>query len=460
MPRPGDHGRGPSPARRASLVVLLAFSLLAFGLALAWVSRLDVVLPLMGHRTLAAADSLLEGRGLMLPSGQVFARRAPLHPVFLAGLQALGLGPGHALRVLSSLIFALSFLGWMALARTLRLRWPAALALLALGFAPSYFFLRINTAEALAIAASLFAINALAVYMGGGPRLQLLVCLAACAVASAGHYIAIFTLLPLVGLALAVGPALQARRRLGDLLSFLGIACLPIGLWLLRNWKLTGFLSGMSRSEARGELGEHSWLFHLGGLVKTAYWDLFACRGFGLPEVVYDGAEVPRGALAPLAAVLVMAPLGLALWRTRGAVRDYLTSEVRARSAAGHAWILSAGYVAWYSAVLLFLWTFGNNDRIQTRYVAPVYPFLLLALFLVPTALRRARGRAWELWAALLAVLTLAVVQTSKSLAVMRPEPAATLIREVWREGRRDRGQPTKTREERGESGERSTIRE
>jgi hypothetical protein len=390
----------------------------------------------MARGSFAPAQNLQAGKGLQSKPRKPYARRAPLYPVLLAGLGKLGLAPRQAVDVCSCAAFALSFAAVYALATTLGASGLLTLLLWA-GFAPPVFLLRIGMIDALVMACTVLAMAALARYLHSGSGRALLASLAASAVAGAGYYLAVLTWLPVLGLALLLNPKASGRRRLRDVLAYAAIACLPIGLWLLRNLQRTGHLTGMDRSGSRTRMDtdEMTLGFHFEGLWRTVQVDWWSPKALGLTPLLYKNLAEPwpdwgrwlaLGSVLLLAAVVLLGSDGwLGWWRDQA--RETRLQRI--------ACCLAFSYVLWYFAALLVIWVSTNNDPLSIRFVAPVYPVLLGLLVAGLTVLRGARLQALCRGALLLVLLTLAVVQIPKTWELWQAKPAKTLMRADWMEG-------------------------
>ncbi|HMB69208.1 MAG TPA: hypothetical protein VKU85_07840, partial [bacterium] len=83
-----------------------------------------------------------------------------------------------------------------------------------------------------------------------------------------------------------------------------------------------------------------------------------------------------------------------------------------------------------HAAALLVLWTVGNNDPIHTRFVAPLYPGLVLLLFAGREAAAQRGIRTAA--AALTAVAVLAgAVNLDKSVLLLGDSPPDAVIKKT-----------------------------
>jgi len=222
----------------------------------------------------------------------------------------------------------------------------------------------------------------------------------------------------------------EGRRRLVDLAVFVPVACAPAAAWSVRNRLLTGFLTGMSRTEVREEIGDTGLVTHVTGLVKAGALDLFGVRAMGVRTLVYgDGLPHAVATFATLGlGILLLVALAVTV---RGGGRT--TPREPADGDVARGTFLVRAWAIVYSAGLVILWTVGNNDPIHTRFAAPLYWSLVLLVFL---AHGRARGtpagRRATVLAGALGLLVVAV-NLDKSIRLLGDRADPNLIKTTLR---------------------------
>jgi len=405
-----------------------AFALGVGALLVVWSASIPTLLPPITGDVVATAGSLLRGQGFEVTPDRLFVTRPPLHPVILAALGGIGLSPRRALVLQGAAAFSATLLGLVALCRAALI--PAAWPLLALGavFAPSYFLLRAGFPDAILIAASLFAVAAL-VRHAAEPSVAALAAVVVSTLICVGmSFFALFTVFPLATGGLLLCPGRSLRRRSVEALGLAVGVVASVGVWVARSWYLTGHLSGMSRTADRGLMSKMGFIDHLGQLAKTAIVDLVDPRAMGISPVT--SALAPDSA-SVLAGVLVFAALAVPVVAGRSSLGAHLRRCARERSATGYAWALVGAYCVIYLVGLLAVWTFTNNDPIQTRYLAPVYPFLMVLGALVVLGLgERPASRRWR-GLVLALVVGFALVQAWKVVGIMEDRPSRSLL-PIW----------------------------
>jgi 4-amino-4-deoxy-L-arabinose transferase-like glycosyltransferase len=400
----------------------------AFLAAYAWLRDAAILLQHQGSQLVRAAHSVREGAGLMVSASEPLARYGPLYALLLAPLDALGLSVGGAAYLLNCLAWAACFPLLAALGRELGARSSAPLLALWASFAPGLYLVRAVRPDLLPVALSLAAALALLRRAREGGRHGPWIIGLACGLAGLARYMACFTLLPVMVVGVWLTPAVDRRRRWLDTAIALALGAGPMVAWAARNLLLTGYATGMSRSEPREVWGEAHTLFeNLGLLARTLVLDGFSWAGLGVR--LWEG-ERPGVALAFVGAASSAALLATAAAAVRG--RGGEAREGRDHAAERRAVTLCLGFIGCYLGMLLLLWTLGNNDPINTRYVAPVYPFLLA---LAARVLARARDlpARWPGAAAAVGLLLVAAPNAVKSVRLLLPDPGPQLIEvRVW----------------------------
>jgi hypothetical protein len=118
----------------------------------------------------------------------------------------------------------------------------------------------------------------------------------------------------------------------------------------------------------------------------------------------------------------------VAVWSRREALRIRLIQQVRERGEIGRGLTLIGTYVSCYLLALLVLWSIGNNDPINTRFVAPVYPFAIALGLWLHSSMGEPKQARWPRVALLIVVLAIAAPNTVKSLKLLGESPGEQLI--------------------------------
>lgn len=216
-------------------------------------------------------------------------------------------------------------------------------------------------------------------------------------------YFSPFWPLPLAGLRLMTVKGAPMRRRLAHTAVFLATALVPVALWMLYAWHETGFLTGMDRRAPRLGRQGTTLYWNVVFVLRTLVLDLFSPETSATRTAVFvDGR--------PSAAEVVLLLLGGAaivasVWtesRRRGEMAP------GGRAAETLPWLIA--FTVTYLVALVTLWTLGNNDPIYTRFLYPLYPFVILLAFAVYRRIRE-RGVSvlvrlpwWGLYAGVLGV--------------------------------------------------------
>jgi 4-amino-4-deoxy-L-arabinose transferase-like glycosyltransferase len=407
-----------------------AAALAVFAASFVWLQGGAILFTPQSLSYVVAAGALLEGRGLAIAPGTPLANFGPLYALLLAVGRVLGLGVVPSAYLVNCAVLAGSLLAIRALGRRLRLPAPGWLAAGFGVWAANWTLLRAARPDLLVVGLSLAAVAAVLRYRDGGEMRALLAAAALASLAALGRYMAAFTLLPVLLAAVWLfAGADPPRRRLRHAALFALLAAGPVASWMARNWALTGFVTGMSRTGERAQAAGTSLAGNLAGFSRTLALDVFGVGAMGVRPLVYDGVAPPHPGLGAALALVCAALLALAVvtgWRARR------RGEADAAAAPGldrSGLALVAACGGWYCVALVVLWTVGNNDPIDTRYVAPAEPYLLVAGFAGFAALRGSAPRSpWPRRALLLAGLALLLVQLHKSAGLLQAQPDPALL--------------------------------
>jgi hypothetical protein len=290
----------------------------------------------------------------------------PLYPSVLWGVGRLGV-PAHTINALLFLVtVVLLYPVGRRVAPAVDPAWTVALYAAATFNA---FNLNQLVAEALLIPLALGILAATARCLDGGRvRDHVLLC-ALLAAACLTRYFALAWLAPLVGLSLARYGMRPLRKRILRAAAVVGVACAPAALWMLHARATTGFLTGMERFSPRGFSAQTSPIGNLAYTARTLFADFFA------PDLDASHAALAAGSESPLGIAIAVTALGLGIWCARAVLRARRRAGPRTRDAQT---LLLTGLSIGYVAVLLLVWTVGNNDPIYSRFLYPCYVFFLL----------------------------------------------------------------------------------
>ncbi|HEX9724895.1 MAG TPA: hypothetical protein VGC53_11505 [Vicinamibacteria bacterium] len=308
----------------------------------------------------------------------------PLYPMALRMAGDVGI----PLRRVNQLLFyvTLAWMLWFVRRRLPDIHWWWPLLLFSLA-SFNYSNMYQYVPEILFVPLSLLVFSALLGYLER-PSIPTLAALSlGCAAACLTKYIGLFWLVPIGAAHVLLADPSAGRRRILHACAFCLISVLPVGLWMGYQYRRTGYLTGIDRFEPRApsaELGElTSFGSNLWLTMKTALVDFFSIFQ-NADHATINHAYRPdwtQYAFAGTTLAIVLVNRGLFRRLFDGGRHDW-------RKIAGG---LAVGYVV----VLIALWTVGNNDPIYTRFVYPVYPFLVLLGFAAYSAARAREGVAW-----------------------------------------------------------------
>ena len=386
-PGPGARARGAGSGAgsgKGALAVAVIAGALAAGLVLARQATYGVGLDWDGLNYIVVARHLLAGEGFTDHDGGPFTLWTPLYPALLA---ALGFGrfdpyavagPLGALSFGLAVFFTARFLGDRLGSPFLR-AWAPLAAALSLPLAEVSWFARSESPFLLFTTLALLRIEAV---LRAGRRADLLAAGAFAALALLARYMGVAVVAAGGGLLLFAGAGAALGERLRRALVFCGIAGLPMGLWLARNFLLVGTLTGHRRPVDYSPLG---LLRDIGEGV--AGW---GAADFGTA----DFGTWPYLLLGAASAVVVGA------WGARRPARGGEGGADRARGLLPAA--VFGGYSLAYLALLYAALLLGNSwNGVEWRYLTPVYlPLLVTAAVLLDRApasrgLRVLRGGAF-----------------------------------------------------------------
>jgi hypothetical protein len=308
---------------------------------------------------LSAARNLLCGRGYTCYDGSPYAAWPPLFPTLLAGLGLLGVEPAVGARLLNALAFgAVVALSGHLFLRSLR---SPALAVIASAAVAVFFpMLRISsmawTEPVFLLLVLLFAYQARAFQQR--PRLRSLVLLAVlAALCSLQRYTGVALIMAGFVLVCFAPRGTGASGRAKAMACYTVIACMPLALWMGRNYALTSMFTGHPRISSIYSLGQN--------VIDAAD----TATAWFVPDLI---ALDMRGPLVALLALLVLAVLALRLY-------DMPSGTGPARGVVAAAGVV----IAIYLPLILYTHQVGVRDEIMNdRYLAPVSILVLWCLFL------------------------------------------------------------------------------
>ena len=422
-PAPADSRRSfrTTAVRGVLSLVLVVLLFVAF-------SDGAVQLSPQGNQFIRSAYSLIQDGELELLNDRPLAFFPPLYAFLLAGLGALGLAPIPAIVLINGVVMAGGFWAFRALADRMGLRSGLAATALYAVLASNVYCFRMARPDAIVPVLALATMLALAAHAERGRRRYLVLAAVAAGLAALTRYMGLFTVVPLGIAGVLLAPGRPARRG-RDLALFLPVAVGPIAVWLLRNWARTGYATGMSRTTFREEAAGTGLVGNIVALGHTAGLDLFGPRVMGVRLLVHEGGHVPLPALTwTVTGVAIVLLAVAAITAARGGGRG--APDRPDKASASYARKLVAWFAGIHAAALLVLWTVGNNDPIHTRFVAPLYPGLVLLLFAGREAAAQRGIRTAA--AALTAVAVLAgAVNLDKSVLLLGDSPPDAVIKKT-----------------------------
>ena len=357
--------------------LLAAIGVLGAILVLLRTTPYGVVLGVDAAKYVSTAHSLLAGDGFVMHYGDPYYREGmPGLPLALALIGLFGPDPLDAVGYLHAAAFGLTVLVVAAWVRSRTgSRFLAVWAGLACALSPLGGLFSSAMTDPLFICFAVLSLFALDRYLGGGGRSLLLAAAVCAALACATRYLGIALVASAVPLLLlaerrGVRPAV---RGVANAAIFAAVALAPLGVWALYNFAMAGSSvyrftpTGWDTSAALHRItGEFArWTLGDGGYAR-----LRAVAG-ALPGEALPGAD---GASA--AGVLLQAAVPLAAAACAAAAVAFLRR--RGRGPGGLA--VPAAFAAVYLPAVLFTnWYLDFNLSAQPRYLAPLYPPLLVA---------------------------------------------------------------------------------
>ncbi len=397
-----------------------------------WLYPAPVLLSHQGRQSLLTARSLNAGYGFEVTPEIPFAKFGPLYPLLLALLGRLGLEVGPAVHLINCAAFSGALFGLYALCRLLGVRRPAVTLVLWGLLAANYLLLRSARPDLIVVCAATAALVALAIYAQRHSMGALLAAAVCCSIAATSRYVAVLALLPMILVALWLA-GVSWRTRIRDLAIFGSIGAGPVLLWMARNYHVTGFLTGMSRTKVRRVAPDEFGMWEqLQGMASTIWIDFFSPNTIGLRRVVYRGERLDYQAVMIGTALIALGAAAGLVWFRRRELATFFSAQVQQRTIAFHALVLVAGYVALYTLVLIVVWGLSNNDPVHTRYISPIYGQMIALAALVFTVATAGGPRRLRLLPALIFLLVAAanLPKTAQLLGHERPPRSLVTVQE------------------------------
>lgn len=354
---------------------------------------------------IAAAEGLLDGRGMVTSRGEPFVLWPPLYPLLLAAAKALGAGflaTARALAVLSA--FAIVALQTRLVERWTGSRWLAAASGALLVVSPVFLDLAVSIrSQPLLIALMLWGITALNRYLekpGAGRFAALAAC---CALASLHRYDGLFVVGSIAALIAFLPGAAERGKRLRDAALLAVIGSAPVVAWFVRNRLVASSVSGERMPSVLG----------------LAEQNAEALRAFSQWIAPWAPPGPWRAAAAFALGAVAIAGLALRLRR-----RPELARETVAYVVVGIA----------YGGALIVLASFVEMDPLGERLLVPLLPFVLALVVAGLDELHRRLGRAAGV-ATVAFVLAHAIHggrQVAEDVARMRAEGAGGFAKRAW----------------------------
>ena len=329
---------------------------------------------------IGVARNLLDGAGFVEITGRTHTYWAPLYPVLLAAASFPWLDPQDVAGPLNAAAFGLAVIasgawlrrrvnsrflaawGVLAVALSLPLAWAASVALVTIPFGLFILLALINTEQ----------------YLHTHRMRHLILAASFSALAWAMHYTGIALVVFAAGL-LALQPGVSLSMKAKRIGVYGAIASLPIGLWMTRNFLLTGFAAGERRWETEtvpALIGDAA-----ARMSQWAFVNLFVdSRYFGVNQ--WPGAAVATGA----------AILALGAWMAYTVARSARNEELWTNWSSMHVF---AGFALAYTLFLTIAIALGNATGGNDRFLLPAYiPLLLGSVFALDKFF--AASRNWD----------------------------------------------------------------
>ncbi len=182
------------------------------------------------------------------------------------------------------------------------------------------------------------------------------------------------------------------KRKAADILIYGAHICLLVVPWLLRLKFLRGSFTGMDRTVPRrwSHLTDFTTNFEF--LFKTVFIDFFSpSRHAGHNAVNFSVLTFFETLTLFAAAAIVLYILFLTLRKAAGS-----TMPANFKGLLTAAGSLPLHFTVVYIMATIGIWTYSNNDPIYTRFMFPLYPFIILAVFCLFAWVKARPANVWE----------------------------------------------------------------
>lgn len=324
----------------------------------------------------------------------------PLYPTLLWGWARLGCSARSLNVVLWCATMALA--AWLSRRHVPKVHYVWPLCLLAV--ASSHALLVRQLVSESVFVLSTLAIFALVLAYWHSRALRHLVALSlACTAVALTRYTGLLWPPPVAVAVVFLARGLGARRRLAHLGLFALLAAGPALAWGAYVHGKTGYWSGMDRFDrsAEARLGPRvEQVTPKANVVltaKTLYLDFFSAREYGKARrVTYVANAVDYATVA-----LLFGLAGAWLVASRQRARD---RGARPPDEPFRGWLVGSPYTvsSWicilsFFATVFVLWAIGNSDPLNSRFLFPIYPFLILFGVDLYGWWKRTATRPWQL---------------------------------------------------------------
>jgi len=299
--------------------------------------------------------------------------KPPMYPVVLHYAYKAGV---KNLQLVNATFFAIILLLMWLTARSLMPAYGVmALMLFAVLFEPFYINFAAFRAEGLFMIASFMTMYATERYWLRPDWPGLLLIAGSLALLCFTRYFGLFWLLPLSGLIILIrhyNEPLKAILR-GGVAGFLAIV--PAGLFMLDQYVATGYLTGIDRFSTRYMEGDR--------VPIDAVSDFFMVVATDFSPASYEpfywlvGSQLALWVGLPVFILMAVAFFMAMFRRLPAGAIDVVKGSTDRTVLRG---TLVAIYALSYMVCVTTLWAFGNNDPLWSRFLLPMYPFMLITL--------------------------------------------------------------------------------
>ncbi|MBI4847165.1 MAG: hypothetical protein HY808_01120 [Nitrospirae bacterium] len=255
----------------------------------------------------------------------------------------------------------------------------------------NYWNLSQFTAEALVIPMSFLVYFTLLAYVNKQTYISLVILSVLSSIIFISRYHAMLWLFPLMIINIVLLNSRTQWRQKYQLLLFNIISLGPIGLLLLKNYKNSGYFTGMPRVgyEYRNLSGKYSYLAETSFCnnvmltLKTFLLDFLSPFKYPDHEVnhlPYDFSIIEIGLFILFILTLFIIFLTLIKHRKNinsGSLLKAFITDLQNLSAL----IVLAEFFFGYILITIIVWTFTNNDAIYSRFLYPSYSYFILLMF-------------------------------------------------------------------------------